>query len=136
MIIACGLVGYFIFPDSYFIAKQNEKTLETFSPLINQEIVALIEQESDDIIFVTNYTIKGLPGAEDKSVITLFDNYSDFRLTMESIQQRNLYIIIPKHSDHEIMAEVTAKINTGDYLLLFEDASWIPYWFIKVINNT
>lgn len=44
--------------------------------------------------------------------------------------------IIPKHSDHEIKAEVTAKINTGDYLLLFEDASWIPYWFIKVINNT
>ena len=79
--------------------------------------------------------MENLPGLRDKSIGNLFTDYEGYRFTLENTNSENIYILIPKHSNQLIMEEINERISNGEYTLLLEDDSWIPYLLVKVVTN-
>ena len=133
--ISVLLTGIFIFPEKALEEKQVELTMNEFSPVINQEIMSILKNEDESFTIVTNYPVASLPGMADNYVNILFDNYDDYELTLQRIEEKDIYLLVPKYSNQLIMDEISMKIKEGDYLLLLDDDSWIPYLLIKVVNR-
>lgn len=129
------VTGMLVVPDETLKARQREQAINTFSPAINQALMSILDEEEESFKIITNYPVANLPGMSDKYVNVLFNSHDDYTLTLQSMEETNLYLLIPKYSDQAIMNEISEKISKGDYLLLLDDESWIPYLFIKIIKK-
>lgn len=137
IVIAIVLVvtSIFVFPSQSLEDIQTQKAINDFSPSINQILLSIAEEDKGNFLVITNYPMENLPGLRDKSIGNLFTDYEGYRFTLENINSENTYILIPKHSNQLIMEEIDEKISNGEYTLLLEDDSWIPYLLIKVMTN-
>jgi hypothetical protein len=135
LVIIIILTGFFIFPDDLLKSKQTELAMNSFSPSINQKLVDNLKDSAGNYSIFTTYPIPDLPEFKGRKVGVTFNNFDDYLLSIRYSKAENLYFLIPKNSNQEIMNDITAKINNGKYELIFEDDSWIPYLFIKVISK-
>jgi hypothetical protein len=131
LIILITITGFFIFPDDLLQTKQLEQVMNTFSPSINQKLVSALEGEKNNFLIITNYPIDNLPGMAGKKIGFLFNDFDSYQLTLESAKVDTIYLLVPNYSDQRIMDDIYKKLETGEYTLIFEDESWIPYLFIK-----
>ena len=132
LVILTSAAGSYFFPSDVLQTKQLEQTMNTFSPSTNQKLVTALEGENDDFKIITNYPIDNLPGLEGKRIGFLFNDLDAYQSTLESAKDETIYLLVPKHSDQEIMDDIYKKIDAGEFTLIFEDENWIPYLFIKV----
>jgi len=134
LIILIIIGGLFVIPDDLLRTKQLENVMKSFSPSINQKLIAALEGEKNDFAIMTAYPIDNLPGMSGKRIGVGFTNYEDYRFAFEHVKKnKDLFLLVPKYSDPKIMDEIYKKIGTGEYSLLFEDDSWVYYIFIKVL---
>ena len=131
LIILLTITGFYFFPYDLLQTKQLELAMNTFSPSTNQKLVSALEGENNDFLIMTNYPIDNLPGMAGKKIGFLFNDFDAYQLTLESANVDALYLLVPNTSDQRIMDDIYQKLETGEYTLIFEDESWIPYLFIK-----
>ena len=131
LIILIVITGSYLFPRDLLQTKQLELAMITFSPSINQKLVSALERERNDFLIITNYPTENLPGMGGKKIGFLFNDFDAFQLTLRSANVDTLYLLVPNTSDQRIMDDIYKKLETGEYTLIFEDESWIPYLFIK-----
>ncbi len=127
------LLGMLVFTDGFIKTRQNEKEMASFSPFINTNILPVVKNDSGDFSIITDYPLETIQELAGKKNSFLFTSLSDYQLTINYNTAKNLYMLVPKHADKNIMADIIEKINSGKYELLFEDDSWIPYMFIKIL---
>jgi hypothetical protein len=120
-------------PDQLLKSLQNEQSLNTFSPSLNKRVLDAVKNENGNYSVITSYPLTNLPGFTGKKIGLLFDNYSDYQLTLSRIKVQSVYLLVPKYAEKNIMADIGQKVAGGKYQLLFEDDSWIPYLFIKIL---
>lgn len=135
LIILIFLAGKFEFPNELLAKKQEEGAMNAFAPSINQKVIDMVKMDEGNFSIITNYPLENLPGMEGKKVGILFNDYEDYRYTLKNSGAGTLYLLVPGYAQENIMNEIWEKINNGDYLLMFEDETWIPYLFVKVINK-
>ena len=132
VIILIIIGGIFILPDDLLRKKQIDQVMNTFSPSINQKLITYLGTEKNDFTIMTPYPLDNLPGLKGKKIGVLFDSFADYQLSVERVSKTvELYFLIPKYSDQRIMEDINNKLETGDYVLIFEDDSWNNYLFIK-----
>lgn len=128
--IFIALIGYFYYTDEYLEFNQIEQTMNTFAPSINQKLIASLENKEKDFYILTNYPLDHLPGMEGKKIPFVFNNYEDYQFTMNATKID--YLLVPNYADQDILKEINSKIENGEFILIFEDNSWIPYRFIQI----
>jgi hypothetical protein len=132
VIILIIIGGTFFLPDDFLRKKQIDQVMNTFSPSINQKLITYLGKEKNDFTIMTPYPLDNLPGMKGKKIGVLFDSFADYQLSVERVSKTvELYFLIPKYSDQQIMEDINNKLETGDYVLIFEDDSWNKYLFIK-----
>ena len=105
--------------------------MNTFSPSTNEKLVSALKGEKNDYLIMTNYPMENLPDMAGKKIGVLFNDFDAYQLTLQSAKVDTLYLLVPNNSDQRIMDDIYEKLETGEYTLIFEDESWIPYLFIK-----
>ena len=131
LIIFIAITGSYFFPRDLLQTKQLELAMITFSPSINQKLVSALERERNDFLIITNYPTENLPGMGGKKIGFLFNDFDAFQLTLQRANVDTLYLLVPNTSNQRILDDIYKKLETGEYTLIFEDESWIPYLFIK-----
>ena len=125
------ITGLYFFPYDLLQRKQLEQAMNTFSPSINEKLVSALKEEKNDYLIMTNYPMENLPGMAGKKIGVLFNDFDAYKLTLQSANVNTLYLLVPNNSDQKIKDDIYEKLETGEYSLIFEDESWIPYLFIK-----
>jgi len=125
------ITGFYFFPYDLLQRKQLEKAMNTFSPSTNEKLVSALKGEKNDYLIMTNYPMENLPDMAGKKIGVLFNDFDAYQLTLQSAKVDTLYLLVPNNSDQRIMDDIYEKLETGEYTLIFEDESWIPYLFIK-----
>lgn len=128
-------LGVFFFTNDVLIDQQFNEGMQAFSPTINQTVFEETRNIDGDFSIITNYPIETIPNMNGKKISILFNNHDEFLSVIETSKSENIYILLPKSSDQEIMIYIAEKIELGSYRLLLEDTSWIPYMFIRVLNK-
>lgn len=126
------LTSLVLVPDQKLRLHQNEQALNTFSPTLNRKILEIVEQHPQDYTIITSYPLMNIPGLTGRKISFLFDNYNDYQLTLSRLEANHAYLLIPKYAEKNIMADVDNKLESGQFNLIFEDDSWIPYLFIEM----
>jgi len=126
------LTSLVLVPDQKLRLHQNEQALNTFSPTLNRKILEIVEQHPQDYTIITSYPLMNLPGLTGRKISFLFDNYNDYQLTLSRLEANHAYLLIPKYAEKNIIADVNNKLENGQFILIFEDDSWIPYLFIEM----
>ncbi len=126
------LTGIMLISDQKLKLHQNEQALNTFSPTLNRKILEIVEQHPQDYTIITSYPLMNLPGLTGRKISFLFDNYNDYQLTLSRLEANHAYLLIPKYAEKNIMEDVNNKLESGQFNLIFEDDSWIPYLFIEM----
>ncbi len=124
------LLGYFIYPDEMLLESHNQAVMQTFSAAINQKLEHELQNEDSDFTILTNYPLDYLPGLQDKKVATIFNDYDSYRyeLTHDGVD----YVLVPNYADQQILDDIQQRLQAGEFTLIFEDDSWIPYQFVRV----
>ena len=125
------ITGFYFFPYDLLQRKQLEQAMNTFSPSTNEKLVSALKGEKNDYLIMTNYPMENLPDMAGKKIGVLFNDFDAYQLTLQSAKVDTLYLLVPNNSDQRIMDDIYEKLETGEYTLIFEDESWIPYLFIK-----
>jgi hypothetical protein len=125
------LLGKFFYPDELLYERHSEAVMQTFSTAINQKLVDALENESGDFTILTNYPLDYLPGMQNKKISTLFNDYDSYRydLTYHGVD----YLLVPNYANQAILEDIDQRVQTGEFELVFQDDSWIPYQFVKVL---
>jgi hypothetical protein len=127
------LMGYFFYPDELLYQRHSEAVMQTFSTTINQKLMDALKDESGDFVILTNYPLDYLPGMQNKKVATIFNDYDSYRyeLSHKGVD----YVLVPNYADQQILDDVHDRIQSGEFELVFQDDSWIPYEFVKVLPS-
>ena len=123
------LLGYFIYPDEFLYERHTDAVMQTFSTAINQKLVDSLKDEAGDFTILTNYPLDYLPGMADCKKATLFNDYDSYRY--EVAHKGVDYLLVPNYADQAILDDIEARLQSGEYTLVFQDDSWIPYQFIR-----
>lgn len=126
------ITGITIFPDEKLIQHQRDQAMQAFSSSINSKVLAEVSELEEDFRIITNYPVENLPGLQGKKIGILYNSYEDYRATLDSADGLQLYLLVPGYADERILAEISKKIDLGEYELVFEDDSWIQYLFVKI----
>lgn len=130
LLILIFALGYFVFPADLLLAKHSEQVMQTFSTAINQKLVDALGDEEGEYTILTNYPLDYLPDLNCDKISTLFNDYYAYQNDIENSGVD--YLLIPNYADQQILDDISQKISSGEYELIFEDDSWIPYQFVKV----
>ena len=132
LLIIVVLVGKNVFPDDLLLEQHSEKVMQTFSASINQKLLDALAEETGDYQILTNYPMDYLPGLQGHKHSSVFTDYQSY---LEDISDRSIdYLLVPNYADRQILDDIEEKIKTGDFQLIFEDDTWIPYQFINTGN--
>ena len=126
------MTSIFFITDDYLKLNHSEKVMNSFAPTLNEKLLIALEENDGEYSILTNYPLEHLPGIEGKKISSTFNNYEDFLFTLSF--GKIDYILIPNHAKSEILVYLESKINMGEYILLFDDNSWIPYQFIQILE--
>ena len=123
------LLGRFSFTDDGLLQRHEQAVMQTFSTAINQKLVKALESESSDFTILTNYPLDYLPGMQGRKVPSVFNDYDSYRY--EVAHEGVDYLLVPNYADQTILDDIQARLQSGEYTLVFQDDSWIPYQFIR-----
>ena len=132
VVLIVFLLGYFFYPNEFLFERHAEAVMQTFSTSINQKLVDSLKDESSDFTILTNYPLDYLPGMQSKKKSTLFNDYDSYRydLSHNGVD----YVLVPNYADQQILDDVHERLQSGEFQLVFQDDSWIPYQFVKVLS--
>ncbi len=76
------------------------------------------------------YPLEYVPGLEEYNVDFKFDSVEEFKIRINNPDITHL--MVPKSASNDIHGYIVEKINAGEYELVFENAEWKPYQFIRI----
>mgnify|MGYP006921589994 CR=1 FL=1 len=130
--LSVGLVAKF--PNDVLNEKQVTLQSQLFSANKNEMLYDLVERQGNDIVIMTNYPLRYLPGLDE---VALFDNYKNYAIFMGKLEANEVdYLFVPEDIfvDPQLNDYIEQKIDAGAYELVFEDQSWKYYKLLRVVR--
>ncbi len=132
--LAALAVGGLALPAQQLEAQQAAAQKQIFNPDLNAKLYDFIAKNGanngPDVRIATNYPVAALPGLEDNQVNFWYADFDTYQNLVET-QQAN-YLLVPPSIDARIEQDIEAKLEAGEYKLVFEDEHYVPYRFIRV----
>lgn len=122
-----------VFPAQKLTTQQIILQKQIFSPTLNRQLYAYIEENGLEGKILTEYPVSYLPGLEDRQVEFWFCDLSSFI----ELQNRPdiAYILLPQNACSEVVNNIEEKLSTGEYQQIFEDDRFIPHRFIRILKK-
>ena len=133
LLLAALIAGNFLLPTSLLHGRQIALQKQILSPTKNEKLYAFFEQVGPDVMILTNYPIRLLPGLENNQISF---NFSDYDIFLQKVSDPSIeYMFVPNKADRQILEYIEQKIANGDYELVFEDNKWITYRLIRILRR-
>ena len=112
---------------------QEARQKQILSPQLNSKLYEYFQDKTPDRKIISQYPLGYLPGFENQQVSFWFDNLADF-LNAQN-QPEVGYILLPANVIPEIQQVVEEKLAAGEYQFVFEDSSYLPVSFLRIIRD-
>ena len=130
--IALFSLNFFVSPQE-LAQRQVDLQRQIFSPAKNQMLLDLVAENGPQTRILTNYPMEFIPGLEEYQVRFDFEDYDQFLVRIQDPAIE--YLLVPNAIDDRVKDFINARVDAGDYQVIFKDKQWKVFTLIKMLNR-